>query len=158
VERASHGVPSRQVIERVAPHLPVREEAARVEALHAATGGEALPGAAALLARDDVAVVTSGSHGLAEARLASAGLPQPRVLITSDDTERGKPHPDPYLAAAAAAGADPADCVVIEDAPAGIVAALAAGMTAWAVTTTHAAHELEGAQLIAADVATLLGG
>ena len=54
------------------------------------------------------------------------------MLITSDLTARGKPHPDPYLAAAAALGADPADCLVIEDAPAGIAAARAAGMTVWA--------------------------
>ena len=50
-------------------------------------------------------------------RFRAAGLTAPAVLITSDLTERGKPYPDPYLAGAAALGADPADCVVIEDAP-----------------------------------------
>ena len=69
----------------------------------------------------------------ARRRAARGGRPAaPAVLITSDLTERGKPHPDPYLAGAAALGADPADCLVIEDAPAGIAAARAAGMTVWA--------------------------
>ena len=81
------------------------------------------------------------------------------MLITSDATKRGKPHPDPYLAAAAALGADPVDCLVIEDAPAGVAAARAAGMTVWAVTTTHAASELDGADRVLDglnDVCTLL--
>ncbi|HWM07927.1 MAG TPA: HAD-IA family hydrolase, partial [Solirubrobacteraceae bacterium] len=87
---------------------------------------------------------------LAAARLSSAGLPTPAILITSDRTERGKPHPDPYLAAAAALGADPAECLVIEDAPAGVAAGRAAGMTVWAVTTTHTAAELDGAHRVLA--------
>ena len=141
VARASHGVPSPGVLARVAPHLNTPDEIDRIERLHAATGGRALPGAAELLARAH-AIVTSCSPLLADARLRAAGLPTPAVLITQDLTARGKPHPDPYLAAAAALGADPAECLVIEDAPAGIAAARAAGMTVWAVTTTHAAGEL----------------
>jgi mannitol-1-/sugar-/sorbitol-6-phosphatase len=148
VARASHGVPSPGVLERVAPHLHTQAEIDRIESLHAATGGRALPGAAELLARDRIGVVTSCSPPLAAARLKAAGLPTPKVLITSDLTARGKPHPDPYLAGAAALGADPADCLVIEDAPAGIAAARAAGMTVWAVTTTHTAEELAGADRV----------
>ena len=148
VARASHGVPSPAVLARVAPHLRSPEEIDRIERRHAATGGRALPGAVELLALDDLAVVTSCSPLLAEARLASAGLPTPTVLITSDRTERGKPHPDPYLAAAAALGADPADCLVIEDAPAGVEAGRAAGMTVWAVATTHSADELAAADRV----------
>ena len=147
VARASHGVPSPQVVARVAPHLHTPEEIDRIERRHAATGGDALPGAAELLARAD-AVVTSCSASLAEARLEAAGLPTPPVLITSDRTPRGKPHPDPYLAAAEALGADPADCLVIEDSPAGIEAGRAAGMTVWAVTTTHDPDELAAADEI----------
>jgi len=146
VARASHGVPSRQVIARVAPHLPP-EEAERVDGLHAATGGTALPGAHELLAAAD-AVVTSCTRPLALARLAAAGLPVPAVMITIEDVERGKPAPDPYLAAAAALNVDPATCLVIEDAPAGIAAARAAGMTVWAVTTTHAPRELAAADRV----------
>jgi sugar-phosphatase len=143
VARASHGVPSRQVIERVAPHLGLAE-AVRVDELHAATGGKALPGAVKLIALG-AAVVTSCSAPLAAARLAAAGLPEPEVLVTVDDVTRGKPHPDPYLLAARRLGVAPADCLVIEDAPAGIAAGNAAGMTVWAVTTTHGPAALAAA-------------
>jgi mannitol-1-/sugar-/sorbitol-6-phosphatase len=151
VARESHGVPAQGVLERVAPELNTPEEIDRIERRHAATGGRALPGAAELLAHAH-AVVTSCSPALAAARFEAAGLAAPAVLITSDRTPRGKPHPDPYLAAAAALGADPADCLVIEDAPAGIAAGRAAGMTVWAVATTHRADELAGADRVVADL------
>jgi sugar-phosphatase len=159
VARASHGVPTREVIASVAPHLPAAEEAVRVERLHAATGGAALPGAAELLARapaTSVAVVTSGSYELASARLESAGLPAPVIVVTADAVRRGKPAPDAYLVAAQALGADPAECVVIEDSPAGVAAGRAARMTVWAVTTTHDADELADAERTAPDLSALL--
>ena len=145
VIRAMHGVPARGVLEQVAPHLLNDAEIERIDALHAATGGDALPGAADLLSNippGRLAVVTSCSPPLAAARLSAANLPTPEVLITSDMTPRGKPFPDPYLAGAAALRADPSECLVIEDAPAGVDAARAAGMAVWAVTTTHSAGEL----------------
>jgi sugar-phosphatase len=146
--RASHGVPSRQVIAKVAPELGP-EEAERVDRLHAATPATALPGAAELLAIAlPLAIVTSCTAPLADARLRAAGLPKPAVLVTVDQVARGKPHPDPYLLAASRLGVDPADCLVIEDAPAGIAAGNAAGMTVWAVATTHARAELAGAARI----------
>jgi mannitol-1-/sugar-/sorbitol-6-phosphatase len=159
VARTSHGVPTREVIAAVAPHLPAAEEAERVERLHAATGGDALPGAAELLARAPataLAIVTSGSWELAAARLDAAGLRSPSILVTADAVRRGKPAPDAYLVAAQALGAAPADCVVIEDAPAGVRAGRAAGMTVWAVTKTHTGDELHEADRIAPDLAALL--
>jgi sugar-phosphatase len=159
VAHASHGVPTREVIAAVAPELPAAEEAVRVERLHAATGGEALPGAAELLQRapaSAVAVVTSGSSELATARLEAAGLRAPPIVVTSDAVRRGKPAPDAYLVAAQALGADPSGCVVIEDSPAGVQAGRAAGMTVWAVTTTHDAGELSEAERTAPDLAALL--
>jgi sugar-phosphatase len=158
VGRASHGVPGVQVIERWAPELDAAAESARVDELHAQTGGEALPGAAELLASvSPVAVVTSCSPPLAAARFAAAGLEPPEVLITSDVTPRGKPHPDPYLAAARALGVAPDDCLVIEDAPAGVAAGRAAGATVWAVATTHSRAELSAADAVCADVREVLG-
>jgi sugar-phosphatase len=157
VGRASHGVPGRQVIERVAPWLDAADEATRVDALHAQTGGSALPGAVELLSSvSPLAVVTSCSAPLAAARFEAAGLTPPPVLITSDLTARGKPHPDPYLAAASALRVEPRDCLVIEDAPAGVAAARAAGMSVWAVTTTHSASELSAADFVAADLVVVL--
>ena len=156
---ASHGVPTREVIASVAPHLPAAEEAARLEAVHAATGGDALPGAAELLAAapaDALAVVTSCGAPLAAARLRAAGLPEPADPRDRRRRRRGKPSPDAYLVAAQALGAEPTECVVIEDAPAGVRAGRAAGMTVWAVTTTHTPDELAEADRTAPDLAALL--
>ncbi len=161
VVRAMHGVPARGVLERVAPHLLSDDEIERIDALHAATGGDALPGAAELLGgtpKGRLAVVTSCSPPLAAARLRASGLPTPPVLITSDMTERGKPFPDPYLAGAAALGADPSECLVIEDAPAGVAAARAAGMAVWAVTTTHPREDLVEANEVFEDLVELVRG
>jgi mannitol-1-/sugar-/sorbitol-6-phosphatase len=159
VVHAMHGVPSPQVISRVAPWLNPVIEGERVDRLHAETGGVALPGASELLAAvAPLAVVTSCSPPLAAARLAAAGLSAPEVLITSDRTERGKPFPDPYLAAASALGVSPSDCLVIEDAPAGVQAGLAAGATVWAVSTTHSVDELSAASLVVPDLWAVLDG
>jgi sugar-phosphatase len=112
----------------------------------------AMPGAADVLALAStmpVAVATSATEDLARARLAAAGLPVPDVLVTSDQVERGKPAPDPYLLAARRLGVEPGRCLVFEDAPAGIAAARAAGMTVWAVTTTHDGSALTEADRVA---------
>ena len=71
------------------------------------------------------------------------------MLVTADQVEHGKPAPDPYLLAAERLGVDPAHCVVLEDAPAGIAAGRAAGMTVWAVSTTHGAASSTGAARVA---------
>src|SRR6185295_19001746 len=149
VGRTSHGVPGVQVIERFAPELDAAAESERLDEEHAQTGGVALPGAAELLAEiSPLAVVTSCTPPLAPARFSASGLTPPTVVITSDLTPRGKPYPDPYLAGAVALGISPEDCLVIEDAPAGITAGLAAGATVWAVTTTHAVSELSAAHAV----------
>jgi sugar-phosphatase len=95
-----------------------------------------------MLPREHWAVATSGPRADATARLRQAGLPIPGVLICAEDVVHGKPAPDAYLMAAAALAAAPSDCVVVEDAPAGIQAARAAGMGVIALTTTHARDDL----------------
>jgi mannitol-1-/sugar-/sorbitol-6-phosphatase len=88
-----------------------------------------IPGAAELLAAIPAgrwATVTSASRALAHARLSAAGLTAPDVLISADDVMHGKPHPEGYLAAAQRLGVPADQCVVVEDAPAGIRAARAA--------------------------------
>lgn len=90
-----------------------------------------IPGAAELLAAIPPgrwATVTSASRDLAHARLSAAGLTAPGVLVTADDVRHGKPHPEGYLAAAQRLGVPADKCVVVEDAPAGIRAARAAGV------------------------------
>jgi sugar-phosphatase len=90
-----------------------------------------------LLPAGSWAVATSGTRAAATGRLRMAGLPVPSVLVGAEDVLHGKPSPDVYLLAAAGLGVSPADCVVVEDAPAGIQAARAAGMRVVALTTTH---------------------
>jgi sugar-phosphatase len=94
------------------------------------------------------AVVTSGSLALVTARLKAADLPTPQVLVTADSVANGKPDPEGYLLAARQLGANPADCVVIEDAPAGVHAGKAAGAKVIAVTTSHGPDELGAADMI----------
>ena len=91
----------------------------------------ALPGAVELtrsLVDGTWTVCTSANARLGRARLEAAGIPLPAELVTGDDVSRGKPLPDPYLLGASRLGLDPGDCVVFEDAEAGVLAALAAGV------------------------------
>jgi sugar-phosphatase len=158
IQEANHGRPSRAVVaEHVAAELVDAEAAWVLEAEVADTDGVvAYPGAADVLALPVVAIATSCEAPLARVRLAAAGLAPPDVLVTSDQVARGKPAPDPYLLASQRLALDPADCLVIEDAPSGIAAGRAAGMTVWAVATTHAPPELREAHRIAAGLPELL--
>ena len=127
-----HGVRSREVIRALAPQLDLAREVALLDELEIQHAGvvEAVAGARTLLAAlapDRWALVTSASLRVARHRLASAGLPLPKLLIGAEEVERGKPDPEPYLLAASRLGLAPADCLVFEDAPAGIASALQAG-------------------------------
>lgn len=129
----SHGRQTRDTVARFLPPGPdpdrvvadfERAELVRVD------GVREIPGAAwllASLASAPVAVVTSASRELAEVRLRAAGLAVPDVLVPADEITRGKPDPQGYLLAADRLGVSPADCVVLEDAAAGIEAGVAAG-------------------------------
>jgi sugar-phosphatase len=120
-------------------------------------GVSAFPGAADLLNSDrPLAVVTSCSTALARVRLLAAGLPIPGVLVSSDGLERGKPDPECFLIAARRLDVEPARCVVLEDAPAGILAGKAAGAKVIAVRTTHPDVELHEADVVADDLASLM--
>jgi mannitol-1-/sugar-/sorbitol-6-phosphatase len=157
-----HGVPAKQVVEMVAPHLDAADEARELERREIADtdGVRALNGAAELLAADapwglEVAIVTSCTARLADARLAAAGLTPPSVVVTADRTERVKPNPDPFLLAAELLGLEPCDCLVVEDAPAGIAAGRAAGMQVVALRTTHDDDALHGAHHLVDDLEAL---
>jgi sugar-phosphatase len=157
VVATAQGRPAREVVALCAPELDAGAESARLDALHAAEedGVVAIAGAAELLAGtppERLAVVTSCTAALARARFATTGLPQPRVCITADLLTRGKPDPEGYERAAAALHAPAKACVVLEDAPAGIAAGLAAGMHVIAVLTSHERAELAGAHAFVADL------
>jgi sugar-phosphatase len=114
-------------------------------------GVVALPGARRLLDAlppSHWAAVTSGPRSLMAARLAAARLPAPKLLIGAEDVSTGKPSPESYLKAAAALGFEARECLVVEDAPAGVGAGRAAGAQVLAVTTTHRAAELADADVI----------
>ncbi len=91
----------------------------------------ALPGAVELLPSipsDRWTICTSANPRLGLARIQAAGLPVPKHLVTGGDVEQGKPAPDPYLLGAKRLGFDPKDCIVFEDAQAGVVAGKKAGV------------------------------
>jgi sugar-phosphatase len=155
VMRQAHGRPAKEIIARYAPHLHAETEVGLLEEREAANSASlvSIAGARDLvesLPPESWAVVTSGTTPLATSRLRGIGLPIPRVLITADDVDNGKPDPEAYLRAAGDLGVASADCVVIEDAPAGIEAGLAAGMRVIAVTTTFAPADLGRAHGIVA--------
>lgn len=116
-------------------------------------GIHALPGASALLERINAlgipwAIVTSGSVPVANARRLAGGLPLPEVFITCEQVKQGKPHPDAYLLGAKGLGLAPQDCVVVEDAPAGILSGLAAGCQVIAVNAPADTPKLGQVDLI----------
>ncbi|MEV6806507.1 HAD family hydrolase [Streptomyces sp. NPDC017248] len=155
-----HGRPATEIVADLLPAHLVPEAVARVEQLEVEDvpdgGVRLLPGTRAFLdalPADRWAVVTSATRRLAEARLGAVGI-TPKALVTSDDVTRGKPDPEPYLLAARQLGVDPARCVVFEDAPAGLRAGRAAGMTTVALATTHRAADLD-ADLVVRDLSAL---
>ncbi|WP_225098201.1 HAD family hydrolase [Streptomyces sp. CoH27] len=157
---ALHGRPAVEIVADLLPAAVVPEAVARVEQLEVEDvpngGVRLLPGTSEFLAglpAECWAVVTSATRRLAEARLDAVGI-LPKTLVCADDITRGKPDPEPYLLAARLLGVDPARCVVFEDAPAGLRAGRAAGMTTVALATTHRAEELD-ADLVVRDLSAL---
>ncbi|WP_269218034.1 HAD family hydrolase [Actinomadura viridis] len=103
-----------------------------------------------------LAVATSGTRGYAEGLLEELGV---RALfdavVTADDVTAGKPHPEAFLAACRLVGTAPGRAVGFEDAPAGVAAVKAAGMTCVGVTTTQSAAALAAADHVVADLKEL---
>jgi sugar-phosphatase len=96
-----------------------------------------------LLPPDCWALVTSADAALARSRLGACGLPVPRVFITAESVERGKPDPRCYQLGAQGLGLDPRDCIVFEDADAGLAAGRAAGAQVVAVASTQSSEGLD---------------
>jgi len=148
----AHGRPS---LTTVREYLPLADHAAENRKVEQAEiedieGVVPLPGAVELLAslpEQRWTIVTSCTRALAQVRLKAAGLPVPPMMVTSTDITHGKPHPEPYLKAAGKLGIEAAECVVLEDAPAGIRSGKAAGARVIALQTMldEAALRSEGA-------------
>lgn len=142
-----HGVPAESIVSRLLPGTDTAAALARIGELELSDldGVVPLPGAVSSLSvlGPRAAIATSCTAPLADARLRAAGITRPEVLVTVDDVQHGKPAPDPFLAAARGLGVDPEQCLVVEDAPQGLIAARAAGCATLAVVTTTAREELQ---------------
>jgi mannitol-1-/sugar-/sorbitol-6-phosphatase len=150
VMAVAHGVRAIEVIRTVAPHFDAEAEVRKLESREAADhdGVAVMPGAADLVRSipdGSWGVVTSGTRHLATARLRLAGIPVPKVMVAADDVTNGKPHPEPYLKGAELLAVNPVECLVIEDAPAGIRSAHAGGMKVVALTSTYRSAALREA-------------
>jgi mannitol-1-/sugar-/sorbitol-6-phosphatase len=155
--RIAHGVRTVEVVKAVAPHLDAEAETLKIEAREAADveGIYVMPGAVELTAsipEERWGVVTSGRLALATSRLRLAKIPVPQVFVTADVVAKGKPDPEPYLQGAKLMRLNPAECLVIEDAPAGIESGQAAGMRVIAVTSTYPAEKLQTADDVVASL------
>jgi len=152
-----HGRRAIDTIRAVRPQIDAQAELDYLIGLETTDNHDvvAIPGARELLANlpaDVWAVVTSGIRAVATARLLAAGLPVPRIMISAESVERGKPDPEGYLLGARELGLSAEQCIVVEDAPAGAAAARRSGMRLLALTTTHDAAELQPADILVPDL------
>jgi sugar-phosphatase len=151
--RISHGRRTEDTLREIAPHLDIEAEVRSIDAVELETREGIQPVAGALplvasLGGRRWAVVTSAGRELATVRLQAAGLPLPPVMVSSEDVAYGKPDPEGYLRAASLLGLPASECVVVEDAPSGILAAQKAGMRVLALSTTYAPEDLLGAPVV----------
>jgi len=161
--RLAHGRPSIATMRELLPNADHDAENLEVERreIEDVEGVVPLPGALELLQAlplDRWAIVTSCTRRLAYVRIRAAGLPEPKFIVTSDDITRGKPDPEPYVKGARALSFAPGDCIVVEDAPAGIRAGKAASARVVALQTTERDELLlaAGASYIVRDCSAML--
>lgn len=141
--RTSHGRRTSETLRVVAPHLDIEAETAVLDGMEEreTEGIRATPGARELVRRlppEQWGIVTSGSRTVATLRLEVSGIPIPCVFVTGDQVQRGKPDPECYLKGASQLGIPPAEALVLEDAPIGVAAARAAGMSVVGIAAPEA--------------------
>jgi sugar-phosphatase len=144
---STHGRRTIDTIRALRPDLEPLTEMRRVEEFDAQDCADVtvLPGVLDLLATlspSQWSIVTSASERLMRHRLRSRGVPIPPKIVTAEMVSFGKPHPEPYLLGALQLGFTPAECLVIEDSPAGISAGKDAGCRVLAVASSHSFDEL----------------
>ncbi|WGW13127.1 HAD-IA family hydrolase [Saxibacter everestensis] len=162
-----HGVPSRQIVASLVPPERVEDSVRVIDDLELqdTDGVIVLPGAAEALKtllvpvagaeRQWAAIATSCSRALAAVRIKSAGISRPDLVVTSTDVTKGKPDPEPYLLAAQRLGVKAANCLVVEDAPAGVSAGRLAGASTLAVRTSSSAQQLAEADAVVDDLGSV---
>ena len=145
-----HGMRAVEIVALLKPGLDVTEGLKFIEQLELEDVADlhVLAGAHELLQSlppERWAIVTSATNRLLLGRLKAAGLPVPERVISGDSVERGKPDPEPYRKGAELVGFPPSECIVVEDAPSGIGAGIAAGCRVLGVLGTHREEELRAA-------------
>ncbi|GAA0363590.1 HAD-IA family hydrolase [Bowmanella denitrificans] len=150
-----HGSRVRDFLDQLAPHLDADEEDGWLfaEEARVTTGVVPISGASEWLQRVSAlnmpwGIATSSNRSVALARLNAANLPVPEVLITGDQVEQGKPHPQHFLLAAEKLGVNPARCLAFEDSPNGILSAQSAGCDV--IVIGESAHASAQAQQVVA--------
>jgi sugar-phosphatase len=152
--KVPHGMRAIDIVKMLRPDIDAEEGLRVIEDMEVEDTDDlrVLPGVKNLLRQlppERWAIVTSCTRRLLLGRLAAAGLPVPSRIISGDMVERGKPDPEPYRRGAALLGFDAEDCVVVEDAPSGVGAGIAAGCRVLGVLGTHSAEELRRADWVA---------
>jgi mannitol-1-/sugar-/sorbitol-6-phosphatase len=155
-----HGVRSIDIVKMLRPDINPQEGLRAIEDMEVEDVADVrvLPGVKGLLESlppERWAIVTSATRRLLLARLRAAGLPVPESLISAEMVERGKPDPEPYRRGAELLGFRPEECVVVEDAPAGVGAGKAAGCRVLAVLGTHSAEDLREADWVVGSLVEL---
>jgi len=160
IMEVAHGKRTIDTMQIIAPQLDLepeeleftRGEIEDVEGIRAISGARNLLGS---LPAGNWTIVTSAGNVLARARLSAASLPIPPEIVTADRVENGKPDPEGYLLGSRLLGVSPEECIVLEDAPAGIQAGKSAGMRVVAVASTHPPEELAEADVVIPALAAL---
>ena len=148
--RIEHGTRAVDMIRKLKPGLDVAEGLKFIEDLEIDDVADLkiLPGARALLESlppERWAIVTSATYRLLLGRLKAAQLPVPERIISGDMVVHGKPDPEPYRRGAELIHEPAAECLVVEDAPSGVGAGIAAGCRVLGVLGTHSEVELRAA-------------
>ncbi|KKA29131.1 hypothetical protein TD95_002341 [Thielaviopsis punctulata] len=153
--QTSHGRRSYDMLKVLKPELATWEYVRRMEGRVPELWGDSaveIPGSRALI--DDIieknapwAIVTSGTEPLVNGWTKRLNLPKPRVLVTAESVENGKPDPKCYLLGRQKLGLEDVQkqVLVLEDAPAGIRAGKAAGCKVVGLVTSHTAEQVAAA-------------
>ncbi|HEV2710845.1 MAG TPA: HAD-IA family hydrolase [Edaphobacter sp.] len=149
-----HGMRALEIVKSLRPDIDPQEGLRVIEDMEIEDMADlkVLPGVKKLLESlplERWAIVTSATRRLLLWRLEAAGLPIPERIISGDMVERGKPDPEPYRRGAELLGLRAEDCIVVEDAPSGVGAGVAAGCRVLGVLGTHSLDELQGAEWVA---------
>ena len=155
-----HGMRAIDIVKSLRPDIDPEEGLKVIEDMEILDTEDmtVLPGVRELMASlppERWVIVTSATKRLLLGRLEAAGLPVPSRFISGDMVERGKPDPEPYRRGAELLGLKPEDCLVVEDAPSGVGAGIAAGCRVLAVLGTHSVEQLHAATWVAGSLVGL---